>query len=100
MCDCYGHQCDHSGCKAVIPMHLEDYATARREVRVYCGKHAGRHTGGTAYEYSDDDDAISAEYVRHWATCRVVPRTANAREHASGNHPNAEWLRPAQNKGA
>lgn len=99
MCDCYGHTCDADGCSAVIPMHLEDFATDRDEVAVYCEAHAGPGCDGVIWLWNDDDefDDVPAEQIpaEHWHRCRVVPLTANARAHAGGNMPNTWHVRRA-----
>lgn len=92
MCDCYMHRCHGPGCANEVPMHLQDYATAREEVAVYCGQHLDQDPRGVVWEWSDiasDSEPPPAE----WHRCRVVGLTDNAVAHRDGNHPNAWWVR-------
>ena len=90
MCDCYGHGCAVPGCREVIPMHLEDFETARYEIEVYCGEHIPADTSdGVMWAFSDKETQKRPRVLQD--RCFVRALTANARGHADGNLPNVFW---------
>ena len=84
MCDCYVDKC--RVCGEEIEMHLGDFSTGQDEVEVYCGVHLP----------SDGSDGMVWEYRDGGPTRRAFVRwlTPNARENASGNHPNYAFVEP------
>jgi hypothetical protein len=90
MCDCYSHKCAHRGCRERIPMHLEDFLTLRREIRVYCGKHLPTdRSNGRLWRYSESFGKKPKLLTQR---CFVRWLTRGAREMAGGNTPNVFWV--------
>lgn len=88
MCDTYSAKCSHRGCNVYLPIHLEDFATERTEIRVYCKKHLPDHdvrvfTFGRLLR--GDGPLPKAMGIRYL--------TDNARRHRDGNSPNtaSDW---------
>jgi len=98
MCDCYTHVCDHKDCNTPIDMHLEDFATKRSEVEVFCSSHLPPK--------SKRIDGVLWEVRRGKSKFRIFVRslTKNARKHWRGNHYNGgsssteEFGKPAKQK--
>ena len=93
MCDCYNHECEAEGCESVIPMHLGDYMTRRREVSVYCEEHMSAIYGWTGIE---TQCRVWAYYVmvpdgarNRIDLCGVNYKTENAWDRRDVNYPNA-----------
>ncbi len=95
MCDVYLHKCNHRGCNTEISMHLEDFATGREEVAVYCGSHIPKDVVGVLWYYSDKT-CYDRGLVKRWKQAFVRPLTANAYEHQKGNHPNTWWVETSE----
>ncbi len=50
MCDCYMHKCEK--CDKKIYLHLEDYNTQRKEIKIYCEKHIPKNIDkGVLWKY-------------------------------------------------
>ena len=57
MCDCYNHQCDGPNCSQMLPLHIGDYCTPRRNIRVFCSRHLPRNLkdfSGTVWKWVRD----------------------------------------------
>ena len=76
MCDCYGHKC--FVCGKLIPMHLGDFNTPRKDVAVFheeCFKRA--HQIHLGHEFYSDGQRVV-----------VVSLTEVALANQDDNHPN------------
>lgn len=81
MCDCYTDKC--KVCGEPVEMHLVDFATDQDEIEVYCEVHLPeRRADGVLWEYADSPNERKKRVFVRWLT-------DNARQYASGNHPNA-----------
>jgi len=83
MCDIYYAKC--KGCDAQIDMHLEDFATARKEVEVFCGEHIP-DKDVRVFEMTGPKGKYAS--FRKGTRIGVRSLTKNAKKHAQGNHPN------------
>ena len=84
MCDCYTHKC--YCCEEKIPMHLEDFNTAREEVVVFCHEHIpDLRKNGAVWEYWEEGRELEDSAPKR---CFVLATTKTALDHAQGNHPN------------
>lgn len=84
MCDCYGHKCGK--CGREWPIHLEDFATDREEIAVWCFKHYKRNieTNNPAMVFNLIDEDYKGKIVIEYLT-------DNAVNHKDGNVPNCDY---------
>jgi len=88
MSDCYGEPC--KVCGLIVPMHLKDFNTSRREIVAVCGKCIGTMRdfgmlGLSPYPYTEHS---FHDEGKPWRSVRIYALTANAWNHREGNHPN------------
>lgn len=82
MCDIYIHKCNHKPCSTTIEMHLEDFATKRAEVEVFCDLHIPkRRKDGVLWMTKGSND-----HTRIFVRCL----TNNAKKHHEHNTYNGE----------
>ena len=84
MCDIYDHECNKKDCTDKFDMHLEDFATGRDEIEVFCEFHIPKDkSSGVLWRYRDCDQ-------KNWNKMFVKCLTENAKNHWEGNCFNGE----------
>ena len=97
MCDCYGEPCKI--CGELIPMHLEDYNTTRREIVAVCGMCISTTSelswlGLGPYRFTEYSYCTEEKTNGNiWKSVRIYALTANAWKFRDGNHPNASIVK-------
>jgi hypothetical protein len=84
MCDVFVKKCHHRGCMAMLPVHLENFATPRNEITVFCGKHLPA-SAVRVFTLTEGDEAECYDIGWQMGIRAHTERAYNNRE---GNHPN------------
>lgn len=86
MCDIYDAKCEKKDCNVLIDMHLEDFATERDEIEVFCGSHTPPK--------ENRRDGVLWKVKKGKSNTRIFVRalTKNARTHWEGNCYNDDCI--------